>query len=39
VNPKHRVYAVGDLHGRYDLLRAMLKRIVEDFEDGATNGA
>lgn len=33
VNPMHRVYAVGDLHGRYDLLRAMLKRIVEDFED------
>jgi serine/threonine protein phosphatase 1 len=33
VNPKHRVYAVGDLHGRYDLLREMLKRIVEDFED------
>jgi serine/threonine protein phosphatase 1 len=23
---------VGDVHGRYDLLRAMLKRIVEDFE-------
>jgi hypothetical protein len=39
VNPKHRVYAVGDLHGRYDLLRAMLKRIVEDFEDAATAGA
>lgn len=33
VNPKHRIYAVGDLHGRYDLLREMLKRIVEDFEE------
>jgi serine/threonine protein phosphatase 1 len=33
VNPKHRVYAVGDLHGRYDLLHEMLKRVVEDFED------
>lgn len=32
VNSKHRIYAVGDLHGRYDLLRDMLKRIVEDFE-------
>lgn len=32
VNPNHRIYAVGDLHGRYDLLREMLKRIVEDFE-------
>jgi serine/threonine protein phosphatase 1 len=32
VSPKHRVYAVGDLHGRYDLLRAMLERIIDDFE-------
>jgi serine/threonine protein phosphatase 1 len=27
-----RVYAVGDIHGRHDLLIAMLARIVEDFE-------
>lgn len=27
-----RVYAVGDVHGRHDLLIAMLARIVEDFE-------
>lgn len=32
VDPTHRVYAVGDLHGRYDLLSKMLRRIVADFE-------
>lgn len=26
------VYAIGDIHGRHDLMLAMLRRIVEDFE-------
>ncbi len=32
VDPSKRIYAVGDLHGRYDLMLVMLERIFEDFE-------
>lgn len=32
VDPGARIYAVGDLHGRHDLMMVMLERIVEDFE-------
>ncbi len=37
VDPRERIYAVGDLHGRHDLLLAMLTRIEADaarFDDG-----
>lgn len=30
--PGHRVYAVGDVHGRHDLLRRLMKQIVSHFE-------
>lgn len=30
LNPDHPVYAIGDIHGRFDLLEALLKEIRED---------
>lgn len=37
VAPDERIYAIGDVHGRYDLLIRLLERLYEDamrFEDG-----
>ncbi|MDJ1007878.1 MAG: metallophosphoesterase family protein [Paracoccaceae bacterium] len=37
VDPSSRVYAIGDIHGRHDLMMALLEKIVEDaswFSDG-----
>lgn len=33
VAPEHRIYAVGDVHGRADLLDELLERIAQDAED------
>lgn len=30
--PGERVYAIGDIHGRYDLLRGLLSLIIQDWE-------
>lgn len=30
VDPRERVYAIGDIHGRYDLLKGLLTKINED---------
>lgn len=30
--PGERIYAVGDIHGRYDLLRSLLSLIIQDWE-------
>lgn len=32
-DPEHRVYAIGDVHGRVDLLTKMLKQIAEDAQN------
>jgi len=30
VHPQHRIYAVGDIHGRHDLLDKLFEKIIED---------